>query len=173
MAIEFKVKQEFDPERMRHYINGELSVMHCHHYATLFSQLADDAKLLKGAKLLADSVEESTLPVLEKYYKENNITSLEDKASIAEQYFGFIGLGKVEIKADDDGGTAEMNHAHVDEGWVKKWGKRDAPVNFIGQGFLAGAFSAITGNKAGDFKVEETQSIVSGASSSKFNITKK
>jgi hypothetical protein len=64
----FVAERRFDSKRMRHYINNELSVLHCHHYASLFSQLADDAKLLHGDKLLKQASEESFYPVLVDYY---------------------------------------------------------------------------------------------------------
>jgi predicted hydrocarbon binding protein len=173
MSIQFKADQVFDPKKARQYINDEASVFHCHHYATLFSQLADDAKLLRGATLLAESAEESFYPVLVKYFKENSINVMEDRIAITEQYCSFIGLGKVKIIIDKDKGSAEMPFSHVDEGWIKKWSKRDKPVNFIGQGFLAAAFSAILDCEPNVFNVEEVQSIVAGASFSRFEISKK
>ena len=167
------INQTFEKKRMRHYMNGELSVLHCHHYSTLFSQLALDAKLLKGTTLLLEAAEESLIGPLEKYFAENKVASVEDKVAVAEDYFRVVGLGEVKISFGADGGSAEMLHAHVDDGWLKKWGKHDQPVNYIGQGYLAAAFSAIAGTKAGTYQVEETESIVKGAKSSKFAIKKK
>lgn len=173
MSLEFKADQKFDPDKARQIINGEVSVYHCHHYSTLFSQLADDAKLLQGPKLLAEAAEESMYPVLVKYFADNGIKTQEDKKAIAEDYYAFLGMGKVAItEISDNGGKAVMEHSHVDEGWLKKWDKRDKPVNFIGQGFLAAAFAAITDSKTGTFKVTETESIVCGSSNSKFEIRK-
>jgi predicted hydrocarbon binding protein len=81
-------------------------------------------------------------------------------------------MGEVHINIQGNRGTADMSHSHVDEGWIKKWDQHDRPVNFIGQGFLAAAFAAITGTEAGSYAVKETQSIVSGAPVSKFEIEK-
>ncbi len=170
MLIEFKANQRVDTDRMRHYLNDELSVIHCHHYTALLTQLADDAKLLNGPELLSEASEESFYPILVKYFDDNDVETLEDRVSIVEQYFGFIGLGQLKITVEGDGGTAEMMYSHVDEGWMKKWSKREKPVNFVGQGFLAAAFSAITDNVPGSFKVDETASIVSGAVRSRFDI---
>ena len=69
-------------------------------------------------------------------------------------------------------GAAHMDHSHVDEGWIKKWDKRDKPVNFIGQGYLAGAMAAIYDLPAGSYTVFETQSIVSGADASRFSLVR-
>jgi len=168
----FIAERKFDSKRMRHYLNGIQTVLHCHHYASLYSQLADDAKLLHGDKLLQQAAEETFYSVLTDYYAKNNLRDVVDKTSVAEDYFRFVGMGEVCINVQGNGGTAEMPHSHVDEGWIKKWDRREHPVNFIGQGFLAAAFAAITGNKSGTFSVTETQSIVSGATTSKFEINK-
>ena len=61
-----------------------------------------------------------------------------------------------------------MVHSHVDEGWIKKWGKRDEPVNFIGSGYIAALFAAVLGKSTRSFDVKETASIVSGADKSEF-----
>ena len=169
--IDFKVESRFDPVSCRQYLNDELTVFHCHHYTTLFSQLADDADLIKGAKHLKDAAAEAMLSPMKKYCDENNITSIEDKASIAEQYFSYVGLGKISINVEAN--SATMTNSHVDEGWVKKMGKGDKPVNFIGQGFIEAAFALVNGDTPDAYEVAETQSIVSGADTSEFGITKK
>ena len=61
----------------------------------------------------------------------------------------------------------------MDEGWIKKWGKRDKPVNFITQGYLCAAFAAVYNQPQGSYKVSETQSIVSGADKSVFSVGRK
>jgi hypothetical protein len=168
---EIKIKAKFDPEKCRQYLNDELTVFHCHHYSALFTQLADDAEIFKGAKLLRDAASESMLPVLTSYCANNNINSVEDKIDVAQQYYAYVGLGSVSINVAAK--TAEMKHSHVDQGWIKKWGKRDKPVNFIGQGFLAAAFALAEGGDPSAYDVQETQSIVSGANTSRFIIVKK
>lgn len=173
MTVQFNANQVFDGERMRHYLNDELSVLHCHHYSTLFTQLADDADWLSGPQLLAESAEESFHGVLGRYFETHGIEDIEERTAIVEQYYSHIGLGQVALKTNEQGWTADMPHAHVDEGWIKKWGQRDKAVNFIGQGFLAAATAAIHGEPCGTYRVVETQSIVKGADTSKFNITRK
>lgn len=166
-----QVQAKFDPDKCRQYLNGELTVFHCHHYATLFTQLADDAKLFNGAEHLKNATSESMFPVIKKYCEENNITSTEDKISIAEQYYSYVGLGK--LKIDLESKSAEMENSHIDEGWIKKWGKRDSPVNFVGHGYIASAFALANNDNPESYDVKEIQSIVSGAESSKFVINKK
>ncbi len=174
MAPEMKMEQHFDPKRMRQIVNDESYVFHCHHYAALFTQLASDAKLLNGPVLLAEAAEESMYRELNKYLKEKKIDKQGERVSIAEQYFSFVGLGQLKLKdVSEEGGSAELLNSHVDEGWIKKWGKNKVPINYIGQGYIACAFAAITGRKPGSFQVTEDQSIVMGAETSKFSVKAK
>lgn len=166
-----QIEATYDDKRSRQYVNGEVTVFHCHHYAALFTQLADDAGMFDGARHLRDAAAESMLPVLKKQCEIDGATSAEDKTAVAEQYFSYIGLGKLSINIPD--AKAEMAFSHVDDGWIRKWGNRDKPVNFIGQGYIAAAFALVNGDDPSTYVVEETQSIVSGATSSKFTVSKK
>lgn len=174
MAIELVIERQFDSSKFRHYINGINSVMHCHHYASLYSQLADDAgDLFNGPGILHDSARESFYPVLLEYFEKHQIDKLDDRINIIEQFWSYSGMGSLLItNPSTENGAAEMPFSHVDSGWIKKWGNRDQPVNFITQGYLAAAFAAIHNMPSGSFKVTEIQSIVTGAKKSLFTISK-
>ena len=173
MAIFTKTELEldhyFDPKSTKHYLNGELAVLHCHHYASLYTQLADDVEFVDGKALLADVSEDCFYKVLNNYYKSKDITTLADKISIAEQYYASTGLGQMNVLCmGDESAEVELKHSHLDEGWIKKWGKRDKPVNFITQGYIAAVMSLLTGNPVRTFKVAEVESIVTGVERSLF-----
>ncbi len=141
---EIVLDHQFDRKTCRHTLNGELHVLHCHHYATLYSRLADDCGMLDGKKLLTEVAEDVFFDLLIKYFNEHAITSLPDKFTIAEQYYAATGLGQMNVVcAGPESGEVELLHSHVDEGWIKKWDKRSAPVNFITSGYIAGMFSAV------------------------------
>lgn len=170
-TTELILDHTFDPKTCRHYINGQLSVLHCHHYATLYSQLADDCAFFNAKKLMADVAEDTFREALSWYYTEHEIESLEERIRIAEQYYSAIGMGKMRVvHLGTDSGEVELIRSHIDEGWLKKWGERDKPVNFITCGYIAGMFSAILGKPPRTFKVTESQSIVSGAEKSCFKV---
>lgn len=172
-TIEYKAEERFDSVRLRHYLNDEYTVFHCHHYLDLFLQLADDAALFNGDKIMANVAEETFYDIFQNYFSKHNVISKYDKTVLVEQYFAFIGLGTLKINLNEDGnGEAEMMHSHVDEGWVKKWTTKETPINFLGWGFLAAAFSVINDVAIFSYKVSETQSIVCGSDSSKFTIEK-
>ena len=170
---DLKLERKFDIKRKRHYLNNNLTVLHCHHYATLFTQLALDARdLVDGTRILKESIEDVFFEVLSNYYKENGITAHKDRWDIAFQMFSAVGMGKMGLVSGDiHGGEIDMPHAYVDEGWVKKWGKYKAPVNFIGAGYISGMFSAVFDKPTRTYKVTETLSEVMGAEKSHFKVT--
>ena len=173
MAIEkqteFEIDHKFDPVRDRHYLNGVCSVLHCHHYATLFTQLAADAVDFQGVKHLVETAEDTFYEVLNAYFKEKNVVDLAQKIEIARQYWSavgmglirFTGIGKYEV-------TAEMEYSHLDEGWLKKWGGNDKPVNFFSVGFVAAVAALVNGKPPRSFQTRETQGLVCGDAKSQF-----
>ncbi len=168
-SVVYEVNQTFDKQKMRHYFNGECSVLHCHHYATLFTQLATDAQDFQGPTHLAEASAETFYPILKKRFKEQQVSDVSDRISLVEQYYSLVGLGRVKFQCSDGYAAVEMGHSHVDEGWLKKWGPRDSRVNFMGEGYIKAACAAIFDlNNWNNISVQETQSIVCGASTSRF-----
>jgi predicted hydrocarbon binding protein len=166
--------QTFDPTRCRHYTNGVTTVLHCHHYASLYTQLADDATLFDGKTILRNTAENSFYGVLQNYMVDQKISRREDRVAAVEQYWAWCGMGELNIcDANQNNGRAEMTSSHVDAGWIKKWGKRDEPVNFITQGYLAAAWSVIWDTPMNTWQATETQCLVSGAPKSVFTIGRK
>lgn len=168
LKTELTVDRSFDRKACRHSINNVPYVLHCHHYATLTCQLADDAdKEFNGIALLTKASEKTFSITLKAIVEKEQ--SLDKKIALIEDYYKFMGLGVLKFtKVGPFSLTAELSQSHVDSGWIKKWGKRDKPVNFITHGFLAAASTTLFD---GSYKVTEIQSIVSGAESSKFTIT--
>lgn len=169
--IEWMVEQKYDRRRNRHVMNGQVTVLHCHHYATLYSQLADDATIVDGRALLRQASELSFHAALSSYFETYGIADLEDRVALAEEYWSLAGMGTLRFeRVGALSASARMDHSHVDEGWIKKWGKREAPVNFIGQGYVSAAMAAVYDLPPGSFVTRETASIVAGADASRFAV---
>lgn len=167
-TIELCIERKFDPVRCRHILNGTTHVLHCHHYATLYTRLAEDCAMLDGKKLLREVAEDTIYDFLVQYYSDHGIESPADRIAIAEQYYSFTGLGQMRVVcAGPDSAEVDLIHSHMDEGWIKKWGQRDKPVNHISCGFVAGMLAAAFGKSRRSFLVTEAASIVSGAKCSR------
>jgi predicted hydrocarbon binding protein len=174
MAAEFHLAHSFDPVSKRHYLNDNNSVLHCHHYSTLYTQLALEFEGFGGVEQLIQVGEEVFGGILKSYFQTNAVDSLPDRISLAQQYWKEVGMGLVNISMPDEkAGTAKMEYSHLDEGWLKKWGNIDRPVNFFTQGFLAGACAAIYDKPFNSYLVEETNSLVRGHDCSEFVVTLK
>jgi hypothetical protein len=170
-STEIVLDHKFDPFKKQHYLNGELSVLHCHHYTTLYAQLAIDAG---ESELLAETARETFYAVLSSYFRDHAIELVEDRVSLACQYYGAVGLGKMEVVfIGPDSGEVRLLKSHLDAGWIKKWGPYGKPVNHVTQGFIEGMFAAILSVPSGAFTAREVRSIVMGAPESVFTIVRK
>jgi len=168
---ELALNKVFDAKVSRQRIDNTTVVLHCHHYATLYTQLAMDCSMLDAKALLSECAEDAWEGFLSRYYTNNGIATLADRIAIGEQAFAAAGLGKMRVTcAGAYSGEVTLDHSHVDEGWIRKWGKSEQPVNLIGAGFIAGLFDALFGKPARSFTAIETQSIVSGAPCSRFSV---
>jgi len=168
---ELVLDKVFDTQSCRHLISGQTAVLHCHHFTALYTQLALDCSMLDAKSLLAECSEDAWHEFLSGYFKEHSISRPADRISLAEQTFAAAGLGRLRVTcAGPESGEAVLDHSHVDSGWIKKWGQHEAPVNYIGAGFISGAFSAVFDRPVRTFTATETQSIVSGAPCSRFNV---
>ena len=118
------IDRRYDARGARHTLNGVTHVLHCHHYLSLYTQLAEDCGMLDGPKLLAEVAEDSFHQFLSHYYRDHSISCAADRIALAEQYYAFTGLGRMKVlSAGPDAGVVELDHSHVDAGWEKKWGR--------------------------------------------------
>ena len=169
---ELQYNHHFDRRKCRHAINGITSVLHCHHFATLTTQLANDCGLLDAKQLLADCAEDTFYLLLTRYFAEYAVNGIAQRIDIAEQYFSAMGLGKLRVKhAGPYSGEVELEYSHVDEGWLRKWGRAEKPVNHIGRGYITALFSAVYERRRREFHAVERQSIACGADRSIITVT--
>lgn len=160
----------FDEETYRHYLNGIMTVLHCHHYLCLTTKMAEDFDDIGGTRILCETAEDTIIPFFHRYYNDNNVVKIEDKLLVGAEYYSVMGMGKMQIQASNDGGTVTLSHSHVDQGWVKKWGVHDKHINHFTRGFIAAIFTTAFDKPARSFNVTEVDSIVTGGENSIFNV---
>jgi hypothetical protein len=161
-----ELKYTFDDDSYRHFLNGHEMVLHCHHYMTLTTKMAEDFADIGGPAVLQDVAEETIRPVLDSYIKEHAITDAEQRLAVGKEYYAVMGLGLMEVTGSAEGGEVRLPHSHLDEGWIKKWGQRDKPVNYFTRGYVAAMFAAAYERPPGSYEVTETASIVTGEETS-------
>ena len=110
-----------------------------------------------------ETTEDSIRPLLDDYYKQNGVNDPAERLGIAEEYFAAMGMGKISMKGTVDGGRSPSPTRTWDEGWIKKWGKSDKPVNHFGKGYAAAAFGAAFNKAARSYTASEEVSMAMGA----------
>jgi hypothetical protein len=166
---ELEIKRSFDRARGRHKVNGVTHVLHCHHYLTLYTQIAEDCGMLDGRKLLAEVCEDTFREVLSSNWRRQGLDSVAERIEVAEQYYCFTGMGLMKVRAaGPDHAEVELEISHVDAGWQKKWGARQQPANHFTCGYIAGMLAALFDSPPRSWKVQERSSILAGAGKSRF-----
>ncbi len=169
--ISLQLQHHFDHQHKKHFLNSHPIVMHCHHYAALYTQLALDSK---ETTVLAEVAEDTFFSVLNDYFLQHHIEIISQRIDIACEYFSAFGLGKMQVNyLGDYSGEIELLSSHIDEGWLKKWGHHDVPVNYLTAGFCAALCSSVLNQPLRAFKIKEIRSIVMGAETSLFKVERK
>lgn len=173
--VHLTTQHKFDPVECRHYLNGQLSVLHCHHYAALYSRLAADVGFLDGKKLLTECAEDSFYEMLKNYFATHSDISIKDILDLGSRYYSLIGMGNMQVSyAGSDRGEVVLSSSHIDSGWLIRMGQQhDKPVNYITAGYIAALFSLAYGLMPRSFDVEESESIVMGGECSRFRVVRR
>lgn len=168
---ELNLEHHYNFRENKHYLNDTNIVFHCHHYTTLYTQLALDAN---ETELLFETAEESFYTLMMNYFEKHSVKTMNDKILLGTELYKALGLGvmKIEYMGEFDGEVI-LERSHIDSGWLMKWGEYNKPVNYIGAGFIAALFSVIFDKPIKSYKVTEIESIVKGSNHSLFRVVKK
>ncbi len=161
-----------DDTTFRHFLNGHCVVMHSHHYLALVTRLVEELGEIDGTRVLTDVVEESMREIFDDYIAKHGLTSPQERGAVGKEYYSALGLGKLQVSGDGNRGEVRLLRSHLDEGWVRKWGTHDRPVNHFTRGFIAAMFGAAFNAPVGSFRVTEEASIAAGAPEGKFVVVR-
>jgi hypothetical protein len=160
--MDIEARFTFDENTYRHFLNGHATVLHCHHYMSLTTRLALDYADVGGPRILAESAEDAIFPMLESYISEKRISDVDSVLEVGVQYYSLMGLGKMAASTTPAGGMVRLARSHVDEGWVKKWGRAPHAINYFTCGYSTALFSAAFRKRPRSYHAVETLSIAMG-----------
>ncbi len=98
-----KVDFTFDEKSYRHYMNGFLSVLHCHHYLCLTTKLAKDFDDIGGVRILTETAEDTIRPLFDDYISKNGVESFKERIMMGMEYYAIMGLGGMKVSANEQG----------------------------------------------------------------------
>lgn len=158
-----------------HYISNENYTLTCDNFTTLFTQIAIDSdEFWNTTELLKSSAESTFSYEFKALFKNKKSPSLKEKLKIAENYYSYMGLGKMKIlKAGKKYGEIILETSYIDQGWLKKKGKASNPINFITSGYISALFSTVFKVDTKRLEIAEVESIACGDIQSKFLISLK
>ncbi len=163
----------FDDNTYRHYLNGELMVLHCHHYMALYTKLAEDMSDYGGPKILKESVEDAFLGFINQVVSDSSLSDPASRLAGGAELYSVLGLGTMEVSGSEAGGEVSLVRSHVDEGWKKKWGNNHKFINHFTCGYVAAMFSAAYGKGARTYDVNEVASIAMGEAKGRITVKQK
>lgn len=164
------IEHTFDSKTYRHYMNGFLSVLHCHHYLCLTTSTADKFESLGGPAILRETAEDTIRPLLEKSMKKQSLSGVKESLEFGARFYSMLGLGRMSIKVKAGKGEAQLLRSHIDRGWLSKWGKSDKPVNHFTCGYLNAVFGAVYQRPPRHFSTVEVASIAQGEKTGLFAV---
>ena len=171
--MELELEHSFDPTTYRHYRDGILTVLHCHHYLALTTKLAEDFADIGAVDILAETTEDSIRPVLDAYVQKKKIINPSERMEVGRVYYSEMGLGLMDFEAGDytnTGGRIKLLRSHVDLGWIRKWGNHDKHINHFSRGYIAAMFGASFRKPPRSYQVTEVESKVTGANANLFEV---
>jgi hypothetical protein len=165
-----QVEYTFDDKSFRHFMNGFEVVMHCHHYLTLTTKLAEDFSEFGGIRILNESVEDAIRPLLDDYVQKNQVPAGAERLAVGARFYELMGMGLMSATGDAAVGQATLTRSHVDQGWLAKFGPADRTLNYFTCGFLAAVFACAFDRPARSYQVVETAGLAKGDATGKFEI---
>ncbi|WP_445193135.1 hypothetical protein ACT009_04305 [Sphingomonas sp. Tas61C01] len=121
-------------------------ILHCNYYNNYLLRTIwkDAGQIIDSVPLLIGASVEQAFTQLTALFAQHEIRSVEHRKAFASNLYSWQGLGTLDLAGiGEAGGTTVSNSQHYAEGWRAQFGRSDAPVGFITQGWLAGAASAI------------------------------
>ena len=162
--IDERLALTFDEAQRRRWIAGRETIIHCHHYNARIQQTVESATAIDGKGILVSTVEGVFGKLLADSFRGDETES--QKWNFASELYSHLGFGSLDLSRLAHGQVIAPA-SHFVEGWLAGFSSRPERVCSMTEGFLQGAYSAITGEVV---HVREVECQAHGASACRFEI---
>jgi hypothetical protein len=149
-------------------------ILHCNYYNNYLLRTIwkDAGGIIDAEPLLIGASVEQAFAQLSALFAQQGIVSVEERKAFASRLYSWQGLGTLDFAMiGEAGGTVSSTSQHYAEGWRAQFGRSDAPVGFVTQGWLAGAAAAIYDLPQDHFRVGQDEcGAVTGGPASRFTL---
>ena len=148
---------QYDWTKHRRVIAGREVILHCHHYNSRLQHTVESASGVDGKHIIRSSAASVFAEHVALALRPDDDEAM--KWSVAAGLYGHLGFGELDT-GGVTAGRVEARSSHFVEGWNAGFAGRTEPVCTMTEGYLAGAYRAITGTTV---EFRETACMMSGA----------
>jgi hypothetical protein len=132
----------FDDRQFKRRISGKEMIVHCHHYNARLQGTIESATLINGKEIIRSSAETVFLEYFNNLFRAHD--TLDFKWKLVEYLYSYLGYGTLDCSHAAEGYfTSPISH--FVEGWTTGFEKRTHNVCTFTEGYLQGAYFAVTG----------------------------
>lgn len=151
MTVYHPYTMHYDYEAHRRLIGDYEVAIHCHHYSARLQRTLESSTQVSGRKIFLQAAEYVFANYLPHFFTPQETTA--HKWQTVATLYAHLGYGKLHIEHIEQGIITASSSLFV-EGWQAGFGERTQPMCLFTQGFLQGAFYAVTGQAV--YVCEET-----------------
>lgn len=158
-----RLTMRYDAPNYRRIIAGEDVILHCHHYNSRLQSTIEGATEINGKQIITTAAEAVFAAQIRAALKPDD-----DEArrwSVAAGLYAHLGYGWFDV----DGDSVVARSSHFVEGWNAGFPGRKQPVCTFTEGYLQGAFAAVTGKNVW---VREKECMITGAERCRFEVVR-
>ncbi len=163
-ALDKRLELTYAEEERRRWIAGRETIIHCHHYNASIQRTLESATAIDGRGIFVSTIEGVFGQLLsENFYADEDTAQ---KWQFASNLYSHLGFGTLDTSRLEDG-VVTAPSSHYVEGWTAGFSSELNRVCSMTEGYLQGAYSAITGEAV---YVREVECQAHGAAQCKFEI---
>jgi hypothetical protein len=155
----------YDAPSYRRVIAGKDVILHCHHYNSRLQRTIESADLIDGKKLVVTAAESVFAEHLDLALRADDTPAA--RWAMAELLYRHLGFGALDFSRAAEG-VVTASSSHFVEGWLAGLGRPDRRVCSFAEGYIQGAFHAVTGEPV---YAREVECIAQGAAACRFEVS--
>jgi len=165
-------KIRFEPDKNLLYMDDIPISLHCHHFNCGLINAIERIDYFDAIDIYINEAAKCFYNYLKKILLiDDTASSIKKALIIAEDIYRFMGYGRIDLSKLVDGyGSATSDSSYFVVGWFAIYGRRNKPICYLTRGFLKAVIAVIFKKDITRVNVLETQCMICGDDSCKFEI---
>lgn len=160
-----RITFEFDEGSFKRRVSGKEVIVHCHHYNARMQGTVESVTMIDGKEIIRSSAAKVFFEHITDLFHPEDTDDF--KWKLVEYLYAYLGYGTIDCSHADEW-YITSGSSHFVEGWLTGFEKPTCPVCTFTEGFIQGAYFAITGKSV---QVNEVHCMVSGSGQCRFEVS--